>query len=126
MSTAPIHKVLSQRSEQKRSISTAEQKISISSLNAKRCYLGAQCKKYLSRQCKKVLSQRSVQEGSISALNLKRSSRLLKKIYTQVSGGYEILYVRKGITQTSDKKYDYLNNFNPKLPGDTSFTRAGE
>ena len=66
------------------------QKGAISAPNEKKIDLAA--------QCKKVLSQRSVQEGSISALNLKRSSRLLKKIYTQVSGGYEILYVLKGIT----------------------------
>ena len=55
---------------------------------------------YLAAECKNVLSQRSVQEGSIMALNLKRPSRLLKKIYTQVSGGY----VCKKLTQMCDKK----------------------
>ena len=64
ISTAPIHKVLSQRSEQERSISTAEQKSSISPLNTRRCYLGAQCKKDLSR--------RSIQKGAISAFSARR------------------------------------------------------
>ena len=58
------YKVLSQRSEQERSISTAEQNSSISTINAKRCYLGVQCKKDLSR--------RSMQKGAISAFSAKR------------------------------------------------------
>ena len=59
--TAPIHKVLFQQSEQERSISTAEQNSSILPLNTKMCYLGAQCKRRLSRS--------SLQKRSISTFN---------------------------------------------------------